>query len=68
MINQHTAHVQANSPAGFNNPVSGSSVRSAFQSVMAELKARPLHPLALQPYAGSAQRSLAQQIHADTLA
>jgi hypothetical protein len=44
-----------------------SSARNTFQSILSELSARPLKPLALQRFNGlAAPRSLAQQIQSDT--
>jgi hypothetical protein len=42
------------------------SARNTFQSLISQLDARPLKPLAIQPFGGSSQRNLDQQVRSDT--
>lgn len=68
MINPNNPLIQsASSQASGNAKPTGSAVRNTFKSILSELNARPMKPLALQRFAGlAAPRGLAQQIHSDT--
>ncbi|WP_138518481.1 hypothetical protein [Limnobacter alexandrii] len=68
MINTNSSSRPPVSALAANSADSTSSaVSNTFKSILNDLKARPLKPLALQRFSGlPAPRSLAQQIHSDT--
>lgn len=68
MINSNSNPVQSGS-VNFKGQTAGINleVRSTFQSILSSLSQRPLRPTAVQQFAGSANRSLAQQVRSDTM-